>query len=134
MDTLALRLHPGDDLRGALADLALAQGWEAACIVTAVGSLGQAALRWAGQSETTLLTGPFEILSLSGTLSRHGLHLHCAIADGQGRTFGGHLQPGCQIYTTAEIVIALLPQYCFRREMDPQTGYLELEIGPREST
>jgi hypothetical protein len=32
------------------------------------------------------------------------------------------------VRTTAELVIGLLPEWRFRRELDPATGYAELEI------
>ena len=124
----ALRLHPGDDLRDRLQALTQIHGWEAAAIVTAVGSLRQAHLRFAGQPQGTRLDGPLEILSLSGTLSRHGLHLHISLGDANGQVWGGHLLPGCPIYTTAEIVLATLPGLVFARSPDPATGYRELAI------
>lgn len=99
--------------------------------MTAVCSLRQAALRFAGQNAATVLTGPFEIVSLVGTPSVHGLHLQGAIADAQGQTLGGHIMEGCLIHTTAEIAIADLPHLIFRREPDPRTGYSELVIEER---
>ncbi len=77
-----------------------------------------------------MIEGPLELISLSGTLSRHGMHLHGVIADAQGRVYGGHIMPGCIIRTTAEIAIASLPNLSLHRQSDPQTGYLELVIEP----
>ena len=94
----------------------------------AVGSLSVAKLRLAGASEATVIRGDLEILSLSGTLSRDGAHLHIAVANGTGSVIGGHLCPGSLVRTTAELVIGLLPEWRFRRELDPATGYAELEI------
>jgi len=37
-----------------------------------------------------------------------------------------HSRP--MVRTTAELVIGLLPEWRFRRELDPATGYAELEI------
>jgi predicted DNA-binding protein with PD1-like motif len=93
-----------------------------------VGSLTRATLRYANRNEPTVLTGHFEIVSLSGILSRHGSHFHIAISDGQGRTIGAHLLPGSAVYTTAEIVLGILPDLRFLRTFDPQTGYPELDI------
>lgn len=42
--------------------------------------------------------------------------------------FGGHLRPGCLVNTTAEIVLAELPDTVFTRERDEATGYEELAI------
>ncbi len=128
MKTIALRLHPGQDLKAELDGIAAAENIEAAFILTCAGSLTQAVLRYANQEHATRLDGFFEIVSLSGTLSKHGSHYHIAIADGQGKMIGAHLLEGCRIYTTAEIVIGVLPQYRFLRSFDPQSGYPELEV------
>ncbi|HWQ46010.1 MAG TPA: PPC domain-containing DNA-binding protein [Longilinea sp.] len=124
----AFRLHPGDDLRDSLEALALQMQWEAACILTCVGSLRQATLRLANQNKYSNFQGYFEIVSLTGTLSLHGSHYHISISDSTGRTIGGHLVAGCLIYTTAEIVIGVLPGYRFTRPVDPQTTYDELLV------
>ena len=131
LQPLALRLHPGQDLKAELDNLAQSRSIEAACIITCAGSLTKAVLRYANQEQAVALDGYFEILSLTGTLSRHGSHFHIAIADGTGRTIGAHLLEGCQVYTTAEIVIGILAEVSFLRTVDGQTGYPELEIAYR---
>jgi hypothetical protein len=51
------------------------------------------------KNETVSLDERFEIVSLTGTLSRHGAHLHVAVADFQGNVVGGHLMDGCEAGT-----------------------------------
>ena len=128
MKVVPLRLQPGSDLRGALEAWMDEQEEQAGCLISAVGSLSVAQLRLAGASEATVIRGDLEILSLSGTLSRGGVHLHIAVANSTGSVIGGHLCPGSLVRTTAELVIGLLPEWRFRRELDPATGYAELEI------
>lgn len=128
METFCLRLTLGQDLKQELQIFAQSQALEAGIILTALGSLTQASLRFAADSEATVIDGPLELISLSGTLSRHGMHLHGAIADAQGRVYGGHIMPGCLIRTTAEIAIANLPHLRLHRQLDSQTGYLELVV------
>ncbi|WP_319760153.1 PPC domain-containing DNA-binding protein [Maridesulfovibrio sp.] len=128
MKTISIRLHPGQDLLSELDRLVADNQIKAACILTCVGSLTQAVLRFANQNESKKLEGFFEIVSLTGVLSEHGSHYHIAIADEEGRTYGAHLLEGCKIYTTAEIVIGICSGTEFLRTFDPQTGYPELEI------
>ena len=123
---LAVRLEPGQDLKAELLRLAVENQWQAACVVTCVGSLEEAHLRLADASEGTWLKERLEIVSLVGTFSQDGGHFHLSVSDGQGRTTGGHLLEGCRVYTTAEIVVMPLPHYRFPRELDPKTGYPEL--------
>jgi uncharacterized protein len=125
----ALRLAPGADLRGSLEQLVQREGWRAACVVSAVGSLAMAHLRLAGAPAGTRFPGPFEILSLSGTLGSGGVHLHLCLADGGGRVLGGHLLHGCPIHTTAELVLGELVGLEFERRPDGTTGYSELVVG-----
>ena len=127
----ALRLHPGDDLRQALAAYVQAQGIAAGAVLTCVGSLTELSLRLANHDEPTTWQGHFEIVSLVGTLATSGSHLHLSVSDGTGRTLGGHLLDGCRIYTTAEIVLASLPALQFTRELDPTYGYYELVVRPQ---
>lgn len=124
----AFRLRPGDDLRKGIEGLVLENNIRAGCILTVVGSLTEYNLRFANQSFGTWGQGHFEIVSMTGTLSVNGSHLHMSISDGTGHTIGGHLLEGCKVYTTAEIVIAILPRYEFTREQDEASGYKELRI------
>lgn len=128
MKAIALRLRPNDDVKASLVDFMRQHTIEAACILTCVGSLRHAALRLADHAEGTTFDGPFEIVSLTGTLSQHGEHIHICLADGEGRTIGGHLLDGCTVYTTAEIVLGVLPDVRFVREHDPLSGYDELVV------
>lgn len=128
MNVHALRLKPDQDLRLELKEFANSRAIQAGYILSAIGSFKQVALRFADQSSSTVWQGRYELLSLDGTLSVNGMHLHMAIADSQGQSFGGHLTEGCIIYTTAEIIIGESNNLTFARTPDPQTGFLELEI------
>jgi uncharacterized protein len=101
---------------------------DAAFVAACSGSLRVAAIRFADRTETTTLNGPFEIVALSGTLSRNGAHLHVTVSDREGKTIGGHLSEGSIVYTTAEVVLVELVDARFRREVDPATGYRELVV------
>lgn len=124
----ALRLMPKQDLRKQLELFARQQKLRAGLILTAVGSLQKVSLRLADQKDSTVFEGKYEIVSLVGTLSPDGVHLHISLSDSTGKTIGGHLVEGCEIYTTAEIVIGEARGLKFTREQDAQTGYQELKI------
>jgi predicted DNA-binding protein with PD1-like motif len=131
----AFRLTPGTDLIEALERLTEAHGLRAGCILTGVGSLSQARLRMpgaTGEPERFMsFSEPMEIVSLTGTLSPDGLHVHIALARRDGACVGGHVVSGCIVNTTAEVVIGELVDVEFGRPPDPATGYDELEIRPR---
>lgn len=128
MKALAFRLSPGADLKQSLSDYCVEHKIDAACVISCVGSLRCASIRFADRAESAVFEEKLEIVSLVGTVSQHGCHLHIAVSDGQGRVSGGHLMPGARIYTTAEIVLGIIPGLIFKREHDSQTGYKELKI------
>jgi uncharacterized protein len=131
MKTFALRLKSDRDLKQGLKDFVNANNIQAGFILTAVGSLKQAKIRFADRSESSLFQEKFEIVSLVGTLSVKGIHLHISLANRDGIAIGGHLNDGCLIYTTAEIVIGENEKIVFTREIDKETGFKELKILPR---
>ncbi|MCA9255535.1 MAG: DNA-binding protein, partial [Phycisphaerales bacterium] len=126
----AFRLSPGEDLKAAIVSAVERRHAGAACILTTVGSLSRARLRYAGVSDYDEIVGDLEIVSLVGTIGPDGAHLHIAVADSTGRTIAGHMGDGCMVRTTAEVVVGVLPDVTFRRAEDPQTGYRELVVEP----
>jgi predicted DNA-binding protein with PD1-like motif len=129
---IAVRLYPKDDLKQALENITRENKLSAAAIVSAVGSLSCASIRM-GTGEIKNIDGPFEIVSLSGTLGRGGMHVHVAVANSFGHTFGGHMLNGCEVRTTVEIIIHnLSDSYVFDRVNDPDTGFKELVVRETE--
>lgn len=129
MHNYTFRLKPGDDLFESIETFARGKNIEAGCVLSGVGSLTRAVLRLANRDFYSEYDGHFEIVSLTGTVSVHGTHLHVSISDGDGQTLGGHLVPGCIIYTTAEIVLGVFDGLVYRRELlENDSGYEELVI------
>jgi predicted DNA-binding protein with PD1-like motif len=126
MKTLPLRLAPGQDVRRALEAAVAEAGASAAFVVSGIGSLSTARVRFAGREEAEARAGDLEILTLAGTVAPGASHLHASLADADGAVFGGHLAPGCIVRTTCEVLLALLEDWVFARELDPQTGFAEL--------
>lgn len=132
MKTLPLRLNPGEDLRRAIEAAAGAFGaGDGVVVVAGIGSLSGAQLRFAGRPDATSIMGDLEILTLSGTVAGGAAHLHASVSDAQGRVIGGHVAPGCIVRTTAELLLAVLPDWEFTRVSDAQTGYPELQVRPK---
>lgn len=132
MTARPLRLSPGTDLREAL-EAVVAQGQVCGFVVCGIGSLVDAKLRFAAQQEATTVPGPSEIVSLSGSLSTDGAHLHMSVATPDGAVVGGHMVYGNTVRTTAEVLIVFLPEWQLTREHDPSTGCKELfvrSLGP----
>ncbi len=135
MKPFPIRLTPGQDLRAALEAAVLGQNCRAAFVLSGIGSLTTAGIRLAGADQPTRLTGSMEILTLSGTVAINGgktaSHMHMAISTAAGQVLGGHVAPGCTVLTTAEVLLALLPDWQFSREPDALTSYDELVVQVR---
>lgn len=125
------RLRPGQDLKKELLRYCQSHHLQAACLISGVGSLRNARIRLSGGKDVVEFKGPFEIVSLTGTLSVAGIHLHISFSDNEGRVFGGHLMDGCEIYTTGEVILLESTTLQFTREMDEHTGFKELIIAKR---
>lgn len=125
------RLKPGVDFQSELKRIAAEHNLKAGVIVSAVGSFRTASLRFAGANEATTVTGPLEVVSVTGTISEKGMHVHLSVSDANGKTIGGHLMPGCKVFTTIELVIFdLSNEWSFERKTDEHTTYLELDPQP----
>lgn len=132
MQIYSFRLSPGQDLKKELDAFAKDKNLQAGYVITCVGSLRKAVIRLANQPEAVTWEQKYEIVSLVGTFSPDGSHLHISLSDSTGHTVGGHLMNGCEVYTTAEIVIGEATSLQFRREVDPQTTYKELKVYERK--
>ena len=128
MQNYTFRLKSGQDLFASIQAFVTEKHIEAGCVLSGVGSLTHATLRFANREFSSEYDGYFEIVSLTGTVSIHGSHLHISITDGDGKTTGGHFESGCKIYTTAEIVIAAFNDVVYKREFAEDSGYDELTV------
>ncbi len=128
VSTYAFRLKPGEDLKEGIEKQVKENQINAGWIATCTGSLTDYMLRFANQPEGSSGSGHFEIVSLVGTVSTNGSHIHLSVSDSTGKTIGGHLMPGCKIYTTAEIIIQATDKYEFTREKDGTTPWEELQV------
>ena len=132
MQNYTFRLTPGQDLFDSIQAFVMKKQVQAGCVLSGVGSLRHATLRLANREYNSEYEGPFAIVSIQGTVSAHGSHLHISISDGEGTTLGEHFESGCKIYTTAEIVIAAFDDVVYKRELAADSGYEELAVYPAE--
>lgn len=129
---LAFRIKPGQDLKLELERVIKLEDITSGFIATAVGSLHKVVIRMAGaqpeKQDIRTLEGHFEIVSLVGTLSLDGAHIHISVSDSEGNVIGGHLKEGSLVTTTAEIVLGYEDSIMFNRTPDLKTGFDELSV------
>ena len=126
MKELAFRLQKGDDLRISIEKSC--QNINTAVVLSAVGCLYQAKFRLAKALDYFEDKKDYEIVSLMGTISNGKAHIHISLADEKGNVVGGHLEEGCLINTTCEVVLGILEDYESIRKFDENTGYDEIEF------
>ncbi len=127
MHQLTKRLEEGQDLRIEIERMVNDHNIKAGVVVSVVGSLSSLVLRMAGAQEVKEWKGEFEIVSMTGTLSQSGCHIHMSASDNNGLVIGGHLKEGCIVRTTVELVLLSFDHISYRRVPDPRTGYDELK-------
>jgi predicted DNA-binding protein with PD1-like motif len=130
--TFAFRLKPGEDLRKGIEAFVSANNIKAGWIASCAGSLTDYSIRFANQPNASNGQGHFEIVSLTGTVSVNGSHMHISISDSTGKTIGGHLLDSNIVYTTAEIILQQSDDFVFTREKDGSTPWQELQIKKKD--
>lgn len=134
MNVLPLRLPPGADLRLTLESHCKAGGSGGYFVLSGIGSLCDPRIRFAGEGDARVLHGPFEMVSLQGTVTVDGAHLHVVVSDSRGAVLGGHLAPGSLVRTTAEILLIRPDGWHLGRQHDPNTGFAELVMRPEPAS
>jgi uncharacterized protein len=108
MQPLPLKLGPGSDLRGSLEQLAIERN-ASGFVLGVVGNLSRAAFQCPGRAGPTVLQGDLEIITLNGTVSPQGVHLHLSLSDGKCQVWGGHLEHGTLVLKGADLLVGFLP-------------------------
>ena len=109
MQPLPLKLAPGSDLRLSLEELAQRDGISG-FVLGVVGNLTKASFQCPGQAEPAVLEGDLEVITLNGTFSPEGVHLHLSLSDGACQVWGGHLEPGTIVQKGVDLLIGVLEQ------------------------
>jgi len=109
MRALPLHLEAGADLRGSLEALALEQQ-ATGFVLSVVGNMSQACFACPGQQEPTVLRGELEIITLQGTVSPSGVHLHLSFSDPGCQVWGGHLEHGSLVLKGADLLVGVLQE------------------------
>lgn len=122
------RLTKGMDLKKEIVKYCKDNNIKAGIIGACVGCCYEINFRLAGGEAFYHNVDDYEIVSMTGTISEDGVHVHVSFSDVEGKTVGGHLSDGCLVNTTAEICIIEIENYKLTRNFDESTGYKELDI------
>ena len=122
------RLTKGMDLKKSIVEYCKENNIKAGIIGACVGCCYEIYFRLAGGKDFYHKIGDHEIVSMTGTISEDGVHIHVSFADVNGNVVGGHLSDGCYVGSTAEVAIIEVDNYKLTREFDEETGYKELVI------
>ena len=129
MQSLSLKLAPGSDLRLSLEELAKRDGISG-FVLGVVGNLTKASFQCPGQAEPTVLKGDLEVITLNGTFSPEGVHLHLSLSDGACQVWGGHLEPGTIVQKGVDLLIGVLEQHDVTPSRKASEPRLEIAVLP----
>jgi len=133
-ETVVVRLQKGELLLEAMGDLCRREGIRNGVILTGFGSLYESC--WSGAvkpdyppreffRETS--TEALEILAISGVIADYHVHAHVVLSKRE-RAFGGHLEPGCRVFSLVELAIAKLDHLMLQRQVDAETKQKLLQV------
>lgn len=127
----AFRLQKGQELKSELVKYVEDSGIKAGFVITCVASFSSTRLRMAGakpgKQDFKTIEGLVELVSIVGTFSVDGSHIHISVSDKQGNVFGGHLKEAI-VETTAEVIIGEDDKAIYRRLFDDKTGFKEFSV------
>ncbi|MFI3175265.1 MAG: PPC domain-containing DNA-binding protein [Bacillota bacterium] len=118
---VAVRMGPGEDVLKGIEQVCKEKGIKNGIIVEGIGSLAEANLfnpvpipekkAGYGYSEPTKLSGPIELVSISGMICHSDdgeilIHAHYSLSDVYANGHGGHLIEGNKVLLTVDIMIA----------------------------
>ena len=132
MKELAFRLKKGDDLRACIEEKCIENNVNTAIVLSGVGCVYKLRIRLAKAIDYLQIEDDFEIVSITGTISKGNGHIHVSFSDDKANVIGGHLEEGCLINTTCEIVLGVLEKYESERLFDDNTGYDEIVFNKKE--
>jgi len=136
---VSARILPGTDLILGIEKICLENGIEGGTF-SVIGSLEKAtfvvpikkkeAKKEAGYSEPKTVTGPLEVLSGKGFISKDPdsesglfIHLHGIFGDAEEKIYGGHfLRGGNPVLLTLDVVIMGFEEISLFRDEDPEIG------------
>lgn len=135
---VVMRFHEGEDFLATLQEGLVKVGLEHGVIVTGVGMLKDFELGWFDHSTKAYnkrtFSTPHELLSLNGTVAVDGddashvmPHIHASLAGPDLSVVGGHLWKATT--TVLNEVAILRVDRPMRRNLNPATGLMELELG-----
>jgi len=126
-----IRLHPNEDVISSLIKACEKYKIASAIVLSGIGQIKKVTLGYFKEKDDytpETFNGPFELLSLNGTLIQHDstykAHLHVAISNQDKQVRGGHLIEG-SVEVTNEIVLLII-EAPLQRQYNKETGLYEL--------
>jgi hypothetical protein len=134
---VSARILPGSDLIHGIEKICIENGIESGTL-SVIGSLEKATFvipikkdgtkMGVGYSEPKTVTGPLEILTGKGFISKDQesesglfIHIHGIVGDDKGRLYGGHFLPGeSPVLLTLDLVIFEFTDVLLSRDYDPE--------------
>jgi uncharacterized protein len=111
-----LSLHHKDDVLESIQRCIAAADLQNAVVMTGLGSLTKghfhviATNNYPPGDTFIKLDGPLEIAQIAGIIANGEPHLHLTLLDKEHKTWGGHLEPGCEVLTLCELSIQRVEQ------------------------
>ena len=133
--SIVVRMEPGEDILSTIEAVADSYKIKSGYL-TLIGAVSKANLgyfdRTSQEYKSFSIEEDLEVVSGMGNISRlHDdsvvVHAHVIVADEKGKCYGGHLNRGCEVSVTIELVIQEM-DVDLRRARDDLTGLNLLDL------
>ena len=126
-EVFRLRLDRGDLLLESLQEAIKRHNIQDGAVLTVVGSVqectyhGVQSLAAVAEQRFITVKGPTEIVSANGIIAAGEPHLHITLSNFEKGAFGGHLEPGTNVFTFAIVTLGVLPDQADMKRLDDKT-------------
>lgn len=122
-DVIVVSISSGEYVLETVEEVIRKENIKDGVILTGFGTLSEVHLHWVITTGLPPVEyfekyeGPFELLSLDGTIANGEPHIHAVISDDvKGSAYGGHLEKGNKVLYLCEVAIGVLSGTSMKRK------------------
>ncbi len=136
--TVFVRLDNGDDFLESLQQVLQESNIRFGVVVSGIATFKRCRLHqvqhtdYPPQESILELNEALEVMNVDGIIADGQLHIHCTVATRDGKTYGGHVEPGCTVLYLAEVCIAEVNDVKMSRRADESTRNIALLFPDKE--
>lgn len=132
-ETIAVGIEPGEMLLESIEAACREYDIRSGMVVSGIGTLKTCTMHFVTHTnfpptdKLYTIEKPIEVVSISGLIADGKPHLHMQVSVGDHESYGGHLEPGCEVLYLAEVGILKCNSLAITRRRDEERGVVLLK-------